>query len=109
MSPVRRGLRAFGRFWWEFLVGDTPELFFATVVIVAAAFALRSHHVVAIVALPLIAIAMLVASTYRGRRRAPGAGPAVGGGPADGDGPVAGGGPAGGSGDARGARGAGGH
>ena len=70
MSAVRRGLRAFGRFWWEFLVGDTPELFVATLVIVGAAFALRSHHVVAIVVLPLIAIAMLAASTYRGRRRA---------------------------------------
>lgn len=69
MSAVRQGLRAFGRFWWNFLVGDTPELFVATVVIVAVALALHSHRVAAVVTLPLLAIAMLVASAYRGRRR----------------------------------------
>lgn len=71
MRALRNGLRAFGRFWWEFLIGDTPELFAATVVIVGAAFGLRSDHVVAIVVLPVLAIAMLAASAYRGRRRAP--------------------------------------
>ncbi|MGH9092162.1 MAG: hypothetical protein ACRDZR_12425 [Acidimicrobiales bacterium] len=72
MSAVRNGLRAFGRFWWDFLVGDTPELFVATVVIVGVAFGLRSHHALAVVALPVLAIAMLGASAYRGRKRAAG-------------------------------------
>ena len=71
MSVVRDGLRAFGRFWWEFLVGDTPELFVATLVIVGVAFGLRSHRAVAVVVLPVLAIAMLTASAYRGRKRAP--------------------------------------
>ena len=31
---VVRLLKGFGRFWWDFLVGDTPELFVAVVVIV---------------------------------------------------------------------------
>jgi hypothetical protein len=70
VTVVRDGVRAFGRFWWEFLVGDTPELLFATAVIVGAAFALRSYHVAAIVALPALAAAALVASAFRGRRRA---------------------------------------
>jgi hypothetical protein len=70
VTVVRNSLQAFGRFWWEFLVGDTPELFVATAVIVGAAFALRSYHVAAIVSLPALAIAALVASAYRGRRRA---------------------------------------
>jgi hypothetical protein len=78
MDAVRKGLRAFGRFWWDFLVGDTPELFVATVVLVGVAFGLRSDHVAAVVTLPLLAIAMLVASTYRGRRRAPARGGAGG-------------------------------
>ena len=32
--PVR-WLVAFGRFWWEFLIGDTPELFVGAVAAVA--------------------------------------------------------------------------
>jgi uncharacterized membrane protein len=70
VSALRNAFKAFGRFWWEFLIGDTPELFAATVVIVGVAFALRSDHVVAIVLLPALAIAMLAASAFRGRRRA---------------------------------------
>jgi hypothetical protein len=38
-AAVARALRAFGRFWWEFFVGDTPELFVGVVAILA-----RRHH-----------------------------------------------------------------
>jgi uncharacterized membrane protein len=69
VSPLRRGLDAFGRFWWDFLIGDTPELFLATLVIVGTAYALRHDRVAAVVVEPLLAIGMLVTSTYRGRRR----------------------------------------
>ncbi len=69
MSAVGRAVRAFGHFWWDFLVGDTPELFVAVVVIVGAAFGLRHDHAAAYVVLPLLAIAMLAASTFRGRKR----------------------------------------
>ena len=31
---VVRLVKGFGRFWWDFLVGDTPELFVAVVVII---------------------------------------------------------------------------
>ena len=34
MGAVKRGLKAFGHFWWDFLIGDTPELALATGVIV---------------------------------------------------------------------------
>ena len=51
MKTVGRLLRAFGLFWWDFLVGDTPELAVATAALVGLAF--------------------LLASTYRGRKRAP--------------------------------------
>jgi len=66
---LRRYASAFGRFWWDFLVGDTPELFVGTLAIVAAAIALRHERVAAIVAVPLVALAFLVASVLRGRRR----------------------------------------
>ena len=69
MRAVRRALGAFGRFWWDFLVGDTPELFVAVLVIIGLALALRHHRVAALVLLPLLTVAVLVASVYRGRRR----------------------------------------
>ena len=37
MKLLARGARAFAWFWWDFLIGDTPELFFATGAIVVAA------------------------------------------------------------------------
>ena len=69
MSAIRRGVVAFGRFWWDFLVGDTPELFLAMLVIVGLAFALRRERAAAIVVLPILTIAFLCTSAYRGRRR----------------------------------------
>ena len=72
--PVaRRMLVAFGRFWWEFLVGDTPELLVGTVAAVGLV-ALVVHHgaarAVGVVFLPLLVIAMLAASVARVRRGA---------------------------------------
>ncbi|HWE68444.1 MAG TPA: hypothetical protein VG298_17525 [Acidimicrobiales bacterium] len=69
MNALRRATRAFGHFWWDFLVGDTPELFFATVVIVVTALLLRHQRAVAVVLLPVMAIIFLIGSAYRGRRR----------------------------------------
>jgi hypothetical protein len=69
IAAVRRGVAAFFRFWWDFLVGDTPELFVAMLVLVGVAFGLRHERVAAIVLLPLLAIVFLMASTWRGRVR----------------------------------------
>jgi hypothetical protein len=69
---VVRGVKAFGKFWWDFLVGDTPELFLATGIIVALAFLIDGERLVGVILLPLVAAAFLLASTLRGRRRAPG-------------------------------------
>ncbi len=70
IASLSKGVRAFGMFWWDFLVGDTPDMFFATVAIVALAFLLRHHRVVAIIVVPAVAIVALFVSAYRGRRRA---------------------------------------
>jgi hypothetical protein len=64
---VARWVKAFGHFWWDFLVGDTPELFVAMLVLVGVAFALRHDRVAAIVLLPLLAVVALVGSAWRGR------------------------------------------
>ncbi len=75
MSRVRRGVAAFGRFGWEFLIGDTPELFVAVVAVVVVAVLLRHQRVAAVVVLPVAVIIVLVGSVFRGRRRAPRAAP----------------------------------
>jgi hypothetical protein len=72
MKSAGRLLRAFGLFWWDFLVGDTPELALATAALVGLAFLLAGDRVVAAIVLPLVAAGFLLASTYRGRKRAPG-------------------------------------
>jgi hypothetical protein len=69
MKVLRRGARAFGHFWWDFLIGDAPELFGATVIIVGVALLLRHEHTAAYVVLPLMAVVFLVASTVRAGRR----------------------------------------
>jgi hypothetical protein len=70
MRTLGRYLAAFGRFWWDFLVGDTPELFLGVLVVVAVALVLRHDRAASVAAVPLLAVALLALSTYRGRRRA---------------------------------------
>jgi hypothetical protein len=71
VSALARAVRAFGHFWWDFLVGDTPELAVATGALVGLAFLLAGPRWVGAILLPLVAAAFLFLSTYRGRRRAP--------------------------------------
>jgi hypothetical protein len=71
VTTLTRAVRAFGHFWWDFLVGDTPELALAVGLIVGLAFLLAGARVVGVILLPLVATAFLFVSTYRGRRRAP--------------------------------------
>jgi hypothetical protein len=63
-------LKAFGRFWWDFLVGDTPELFVATVLIlgVTAVLAKAVSTTAAWVTMPILVTCALVVSVWRGRR-----------------------------------------
>ncbi|HEV3213867.1 MAG TPA: hypothetical protein VGZ03_10770 [Acidimicrobiales bacterium] len=70
-AVLARGLRAFGRLWWECLGGDTPELCVATLVVVGVAFALAPLHVLPIIVVPAVAVLALVVSAARGRRGAP--------------------------------------
>jgi hypothetical protein len=67
--PVR-WLKAFGRFWWDFLVGDTPELFVA-VVLILGVIAILSKTVsttAAWVCMPVLVVCALVFSVWRGRQ-----------------------------------------
>ena len=68
---VRRWLTAFGRFWWDFLIGDTPELTLGAVLAVGAAAALALDHSLrwpAAAAVPLVVVLVLAASVRRAVR-----------------------------------------
>ncbi len=72
IAAIRKGIVAFGHFWWDFLIGDTPELALATGVIIAVAFLLAGSRWAGAIVLPLLATLFLFLSVLRGRRRAPG-------------------------------------
>ncbi len=75
-DQLARWTKSFGHFWWDFLVGDTPELFLAMLALVGIAFGLRHDRIADVVTLPLLAIVALVGSAWRGRvrvKRRPGA------------------------------------
>ncbi|HVB05062.1 MAG TPA: hypothetical protein VNF07_02295 [Acidimicrobiales bacterium] len=69
MAKIGSLLAAFGRFWWDFLIGEVPSLFIGVLVVVGLALALRHERVAAVILIPLLAVAFLAASTYHGRQR----------------------------------------
>jgi hypothetical protein len=66
-----RWLHAFGLFWWDFLIGDTPELTAATLVIIGITVALAKvvSTTAAWATLPALVILALALSVKRGRTR----------------------------------------
>ena len=68
---LARAARAVGHFLWDFIIGDTPELALATGILVAVAFLLDGSAWLGAILLPLLASGFLLASTLRGRKRAP--------------------------------------
>jgi hypothetical protein len=65
---VIRLIKGFGMFWWDFLVGDTPELFVAALVIIGAvALVSESWHAntAAVIVLPVLAVLALTISVKR--------------------------------------------
>lgn len=70
---VVRLVRGFGRFWWDFLVGDTPEITVAVIVIVGVVALLRrvaQLNALAYVALVVLSVATLALSALRARAAA---------------------------------------
>lgn len=68
---VVRLIKGFARFWWDFLVGDTPEIFVAVLVIIGViALVSESGHLnaTAVVVLPALAVFTLAASLFRATR-----------------------------------------
>ncbi len=63
---MRRSLTAFGRFWWELLIGDTPELTLGVLGVLGLA-ALLGGRAVTIAILPLAVVCVLALSLRRAR------------------------------------------
>jgi len=67
-------LSAFGHFWWEFLIGDTPELFVGAVAVigVVALVSLKPGlRTFAALLAPVLVAGVLTASVYRAVRKRP--------------------------------------
>jgi hypothetical protein len=70
---VVRLVKGFAMFWWDFLVGDTPELFVAALVTIGviSLVSVTGHaNTAAVVLLPVLAVTTLTASVLRARRSA---------------------------------------
>ncbi len=68
-----RLVKGFAMFWWDFLVGDTPELFAAALAIIGAVALLRivlQENALAVALLPLLAVIALAVSVRRAQRSA---------------------------------------
>jgi hypothetical protein len=64
-------LAAFGRFWWEFLIGDTPELFVGAVAVVGLVALVCVDHAArtwAAALLPVLVAGLLAASVWRAKQ-----------------------------------------
>jgi hypothetical protein len=71
-SLLVRFLRGFAIFWWDFLVGDTPELFVAIIAVLGVVSLLSvvaQFNVLAYIALPFLAAMTLGVSLYRTLRK----------------------------------------
>jgi len=69
MAMLARGARAFGHFWVDFLLGDSPILAPATLIIVGVAYGLRHERIAAIIVVPLLVVTLIGATAFFGRRR----------------------------------------
>jgi hypothetical protein len=74
-SVAMRWLTAFGRFWWEFLIGDTPELFVGVVAVVGVLALLSLNpglRTATALLAPVLVAGVLTASIWRAvRNRTP--------------------------------------
>jgi hypothetical protein len=71
VTLVRRLVVGFGRFWWEFLIGDTPELFVGAVAVVGLVALLCLDHALetaCAVILPVLVMGLLGLSAWKAAR-----------------------------------------
>ena len=69
MNRLTRGLRSFGAFWWDFIVGDDWVIAAGVIAALAATAALARTSFPAWCALPIAVTGLLAASLHRATRR----------------------------------------
>jgi hypothetical protein len=69
MNRLARGVRAFGLFWWDFIVGDDWRIAAGVIVALGATAGLVHADVSAYWLLPIAALAMLALSLRAARRK----------------------------------------
>jgi hypothetical protein len=69
MATARQLLGSFGLFWWGFLIGENPDAFIGTLVVIGAALLLRHEQAAVIVLVPLLTLICLLLSVQRGCQR----------------------------------------
>jgi hypothetical protein len=69
MNRLSRGLRSFGAFWWDFIVGDDWRIAVGVVVALAVTKIVASTDTPAWWLLPVVVVLLLVTSLHRGVRR----------------------------------------
>jgi len=72
MKSLQRALVGFGRFWWDFLVGDTPEIFITVVMMLAilAGVSMWLHYAsAAVYVYPAVVLGALLVSVRRAIKR----------------------------------------
>jgi phage shock protein PspC (stress-responsive transcriptional regulator) len=68
VSRVVAGLRAFGAFWWDFIVGDDWRIAAGVILALAATFGLARTTIAAWWLLPVVVVAILGLSLWRSTR-----------------------------------------
>ncbi len=71
MTLVKRLVVGFGRFWWEFLIGETPELFVGAAAVVGLVALLCLDHTLrtaCAVILPVLVMGLLGLSVWKAAR-----------------------------------------
>lgn len=66
-----RWLKAFAAFWWDFLVGDTPEILIGVLVVIGAVALIAkaaSLNTLAVIAFPSLVVVVLGGSLVWARR-----------------------------------------
>ena len=69
MNRITRGLRSFGAFWWDFIVGDDWAIAAGVIAALAATALLARTSIPAWWLLPTATVVLLGASLHRATRR----------------------------------------
>ena len=61
-------VKSFFAFWQDFLIGDAPEIFVGTIVILVLALVIHRMTAISDIGIPVAAIGLLTYSVARGRK-----------------------------------------